>query len=129
MANLPPAQSAPSGAPATHPAIQIVQTVPSKIAMHTIEDHLLDKLTNVSRPIPLAIAGVAAGGILGLLPTLRQAAPAIGTAQFSGGDLLFVALASMLVPIAIYCGWIAYEGEREARRLVAEIRARAEREM
>lgn len=120
----------PTGAPTPSVStMQVFQTLPDSISVHTIEDHQLEALTNVSKPLPLAVAGVAAGGVLGLAPSLISALRALDTGQFGMEQAIYVALAAMLLPAAIFFGISAWQGDRKARRLIAGIRARTKRPM
>ena len=121
MASTPP----PGGpASAAGSSIKVFQTVPTSINVHMIEDHQLDTLANVSKPLPLAVAGVAAGAVLGLLPSLLAAVCAIGTAGFGVEQALYVGLEPILLFVAVYFGISAYRGDQRARQLVDQIRSR-----
>lgn len=111
--------------PASAPAIQIYQTVPATIAMHTIEDHQLTALTNVSRPLTLAVAGASFGAMVGILPFVLDALPRLGTESFGGTEVFYTVFEVVAIIATIYFGSLAVKGERDAKRLVAEIRARA----
>lgn len=109
---------------ATPPQIEIVQTVPTRIMMHTIDDHQLNALTNVSRPLTLAGAGATFGAGIGLLPSVFAGLHRVGTTSFQPEDLACIVLDAIFLIATVYFGWRAYAGERDARRMVKDIKGR-----
>jgi hypothetical protein len=47
------------------PTIALLQTSPDAVTFHRIEDHELDALTNISRPLSLGVSTMALGTCLG----------------------------------------------------------------
>ena len=112
---------------ATPPHIEIVQTVPTRITMHTIEDYQLTALTNVSRPLTLAGAGAAFGAWAGLLPSLVAGLHRVGTTSLRPEDLAYIVLDAIFLVATGHFGWRAYAGERDAHRMVKDIKGRPSR--
>lgn len=107
--------------------ITVVQTVPSQITMHTIEDHELDKLTNISRPITLAVAGIAAGAFFSFLPACINSFGSLNSDRFGRDDLFYSVITALSLIIAGYFGFTATRGELDARAEVKRIRQRQQR--
>lgn len=90
---------------APEPGFRVLQTSPEVITFHRIEDHELELLTNMSRPIALALAGTTTGAFFGLLPVTVSA---FGGESRSNLDLLYVglcfaafALGAVFWPVAV----------------------------
>lgn len=107
------------------PSIPIYETNPPSIMLHRIEDHELEALTNISRPIALALAGTATGGFLGLTPGAITAYARIGTTQFTVADFAAGILCAACVVLAALTWPSAIKGQLEANRAIKRIRERS----
>lgn len=114
-----------SGTPVS--TIEVVQTIPTRITMHTIEDHQLTLLTNVSRPLTLAVTGILVGAFFSLLPGAVTAISHLNTKEFSTADMIYVSIDVLAFFGSLYFGTLAVRGEFEARKLVQDIRGRQQR--
>lgn len=107
--------------------INIVQTVPSQITMHTIENFELEKLTNISRPISLTLAGVSAGAFFSFLPSALASTNKLNTSAFGKADLFYVIVTAIAALAMVYLGIVASRGEYDARQMVKGIKGRKQR--
>jgi hypothetical protein len=105
--------------------ISIQQTSPSFITVHRIEDHELEMLTNISRPISLAVSTMAIGACLGLLPSALVVVEKVraGTAII-GSDLLTLCVCVGCGVAGIIIGLYAARGQYRAHQTVSVIRSR-----
>lgn len=92
-----------------------------------LEDHQLDKLASFTRPVALALAGVAFGSVISLLPTVVQASHHLGTNKFDLEDLTYSIVEAVVLLITVSSGTYAAIAERDVRRLLRDIRKRGTR--
>lgn len=107
--------------------IKLVETSPSEIVLHRIEDHQLESLTNVSRPLTLAVAGAAAGAFFSFLPLTVEAFSSFGTDNFTRGSLINCMIMTVSFVVLIFSGASAWKGEVKARDILKSIRKRTQR--
>lgn len=106
--------------------IKFEATFPDHVRLHMLEDHQLDQLANVQRPISLAIAGVAAGAFVSLLPSALGSVATLGKA-FGGVELAYVLLDVVTLLVGIFAGIVAWRAERDVQGLLKDIRGRGSR--
>lgn len=106
--------------------IQVVHTVPPKIRMHMIEDHQLSLIVNISKPLALAAFGACVGTFFSLLPSAIGSIDKLNTDEFGWSDLLFIVFDTLALVGTFSFGYLSYKGNEDAKRMVADIRSRAE---
>jgi hypothetical protein len=108
-------------------SIQVVETYPDEIRLHSIEEHQLSTLADVSRPITLAIASALFGTWASFAPSAMDSLSSVGTSSFSKQDLVYCLIdtSSLLCFIVFAAAFI--KSEIAARRVIAEIKARKTR--
>lgn len=104
--------------------IPIYETNPTGITLHRIEDHELEALTNISRPIALAVAGAAAGGLLGLVPGGFSAFDHLSSKSVTGGDMVTLLLCGGCAVAAVIAWPMAIMGQIKAATTLKAIRGR-----
>jgi hypothetical protein len=104
-------------------SIKVIRTNPSAITLHTIEDHELTTLANMSRPYSLAFATTALGALLALTPNVLDI---IGHRKtgLSMAEVETLLLAGACLAGAIIFGVVAARGVIEANRTIKAIRSR-----
>lgn len=107
--------------------IRLVETSPTEIIFHRIEDHQLEQLTNISRPLTLAVSGAAVGAFFSLLPSAIDALGKVGTAQLNRSGMAYCLIDALALLAAVIFGYSAAKGEVEAKKTVKTIRAREQR--
>lgn len=110
-------------------SIDVVQTVPAQITMHTIENHQLDKLVNISRPISLSFSGVSIGVFFSFFPSCLDSLDKIGTGDFGPKQLAYFGILIAALIIGLVTTFFALKGEADARTMVTEIRGREVRKL
>ena len=124
---LPPHQDSPLGdAP---PSIRMVETSPNEIVFHRIEDHQLEYLTNISRPLTLAGAGAAVGAFFSLTPAAVEALGKVGTANLTIGGMIYCLASTVALILSIVFSISAYNGEIKSREVLKTIRSREQRQI
>jgi hypothetical protein len=104
--------------------IAVYQTSPQRLTMHRIEDHELELLINISRPIMLTLAGVFGGGFLGLLPAAILAYQHVNTQSVTASDLTSVLVCGACLVGVVVSGVISALAQRKASATIANIRSR-----
>jgi hypothetical protein len=104
--------------------IAVYQTSPQRLTMHRIEDHELELLVNISRPIMLTLAGVFGGGFLGLLPAAISAYQHVGSRNVTVSDLTSVLVCGACFVGVIVSGVISALAQKKASATIANIRGR-----
>jgi hypothetical protein len=104
--------------------IDVIQTYPAQILVHTIEEHQLDKLVNISRPISLALGGLCGGALFSFLPSALGSGKLLGTPAFGPVDLFYIIVAILAFIGMMAFGFFAIRGEKDARKLVESIKSR-----
>ncbi len=107
--------------------IRLVETSPTEIVFHRIEDHQLEQLTNISRPVTLAVSGAAVGAFFSLLPSAIDALGKVGTTQLTRGGMAYCLIDAVCFLAALIFGYSAAKGEVQAKDTVKAIRAREQR--
>lgn len=104
--------------------IALYERSPTDITFHRIEDHELEALTKLSRPLSMAVAGTATGGFLGLAVLVVGALDRVGTSQLAGTDITAIVLCAICLTVSCITWPIAIRGERRACNSVTRIRSR-----
>ncbi len=105
--------------------IPVYESSPENIKLHIIEDHELEMLMNISRPVALGISCTMLGASLGLLPSVFGIIALVGKQKVvSLLDVVTVVICGVCFAIFIVTGLYAWQGQRRARKILAEIRAR-----
>jgi hypothetical protein len=103
----------------------ILQTRPEQLSWHVIEDHQLDQLTNISRPIILGLTTTFLGAAIGLLAPALLAWEHYGPTQvLSKSDLATMLAFCCSVVAALTFGFFAARGQMDAMKVVRAIRNR-----
>ena len=119
-----PAQGPPArGNNTVQGGIAVMRTDPQQIMLHTIEDHQLTTLTNMSRPYSLGFATTALGAALGLIPTVL-AIVSRRSAGLAMSDIWTLLLFGGCIVAAVIFGWAAWGGISEANKTIRDIRSR-----
>lgn len=122
MTAAPPNSVAPLGGT----SLPIFETRPDRLTLHMVEDHQLEALTNMSRPISLALAGAATGGFLGLIPSAMVALHRVGTTDLTGADMASALICVGCIVCAVIAWPLAIKGQLAANRAIKNIRQRSE---
>lgn len=109
--------------------LPIYETRPDRLTLHMIEDHQLDALTNISRPIALALAGAATGGFLGLAPATVTAMGRVGTTALTGADMASALICAGCIVGALITWPMAIKGQIAANDAVKSIRDRSHHQL
>jgi len=106
--------------------IELLESRPKNITLHRVEDHELEMLMNISRPVALAVSTTSIGAFLGLLPSIQLIIDLVDSQQhaLSSFDLILVALDAACLATGVATGVFAWRGQMQARRTLAAIRAR-----
>lgn len=105
--------------------IAVLESGPENIKLHRIEDHELELMMNISRPIALAVSSATLGACLGLLPSVFAiVATVLKPASISLFDMVTVAICAVCFALFVTTGIAAIQGHRQANRLLAAIRSR-----
>ena len=105
--------------------IDVLESRPANITLHRIEDHELELLMNISRPVALSVATTSVGVFVGLIPsTIQILKSASQQRPVSLDDLGILSAAIICRTIGIVTGFLAGKGQIQARRTLAAIRAR-----
>lgn len=117
----PPEGSATAGVPGvTH-----YETQPDSITWHKIWDYELESLTNVSRPIVLALSTMFIGSGVGLLPTVLGVFDKVSSKMhLTTTDLQMLLVAGGCWAFGLAFGFFAARGQYDAYRTKKAIRAR-----
>jgi hypothetical protein len=112
------------GAPITFPV-----SLPESLDFHCVQPYELDSLTHLVRPVSLAVASLATGCALGMIPLVRGAIDAVGDiSKITSGAMLWYLIYAMVFALSAgisIIAWInALRGRSDARRLLREIRMR-----
>lgn len=138
--NLPPAVPAqikvdPAPEPTASPAarreapIAFPVSLPESLDFHAVQPYELDSLTHLARPVSLAVASLATGCALGMLPLVHGALDAVGdVSKVANGVMLWYLIYAMIFALSSGISIIALinalRGRSDARRLLREIRQR-----
>lgn len=127
MVTPPSNQGNSLGAGGTPPAnaIAIYQTNPAAITLHTIEDHELESLTNISRPISLGVAGTATGGLLSFMTPAFAAYAHLNAHSITPSDFASVCIFIICTVLSAVAWPYAISGQIKARRMLKSIRGRS----
>jgi hypothetical protein len=115
-----------SVAPLAGKSLPIFETRPEKLTLHMVEDHQLEALTNMSRPIALALAGASTGGFLGLIPSAMTAFHRVGTTDLTGADMAGALICVGCIVCAVIAWPLAIKGQIAANNAVKSIRDRSQ---
>ncbi len=104
--------------------VSLSETDAQQLVLHRIWDHELREMTDVARPLCLAVATTAFGGTLGLIPSLLDAwdvfaAPTRETT--TGAAIVLIAFVACVV-LAITVGFFAVRGQLVLHKLRSDIR-------
>lgn len=119
MARVPQANTAVQGSP---PAINIVQTTPDTITFHRIQDHELELLTNISRPIALSLAGAVTGVFFAFVPATISAFQDVSGVD--AADMIYVGLCFAAFALAAVFWPVAIAAQKKTGKTLKDIRAR-----
>jgi hypothetical protein len=120
------------------PAIKVEQreapiafpvSLPESLDFHCVQPYELDSLTHLVRPVSLAVASLATGCALGMLPLVRGALDAVGDlSKITNGAMLWYLIYAMIFALCSgisIIAWInALRGRSDARQLMRVIRQR-----
>ena len=103
--------------------------LPESLDFHCVQPYELDSLNHLVRPVSLAVASLATGCALGMIPLVRGALEAVGDlSKVSNGAMLWYLIYAMIFALCSgvsIIAWInAFRGRGDARRLLREIRQR-----
>lgn len=105
--------------------LQILETRPDAIICHMIQDHELDELANISRPIVLGLATCFIGVSLGTLAPLVDVIDGVGKRPSTIGDTVTIAVFAMSVGLSLALSYFAYQGHMDALEKKRVIRSRS----
>lgn len=120
----------PAGQPVrSHASIDFPVRLPESLDFHCVQPYELNSLTHLVRPVSLAVASLATGCALGMIPLVRGALDAVGDlSKVSNGAMLWYLIYAMIFALCSgvsIIAWInAFRGRSDARRLLREIRQR-----
>lgn len=105
--------------------IAVLESGPVNIKLHRIEDHELEMMMNISRPMSLAISSATLGAWLGLLPSVFVILSSVEQAKpVSLFDIRIVVIFAICLAVCAVTGISAVQGIRKANRLLSAIRSR-----
>jgi hypothetical protein len=104
-------------------------TLPDDLVFHCVQPYELDSLTHLARPVSLAVASIATGCALGMIPLVHGAIDAVGDlSKINNVAMLWYLIYAMIFALTsgiALIAWInAIRGRRDARRLLRDIRQR-----
>src|ERR1700691_5999480 len=103
--------------------IELLESRPRNITLHRIEDHELEMLMNISRPVALAVSTTSVGAFLGLLPSMQSTLASVNNHRpLSLFDLILVAIGAACLAVGMTTGVFAWRGQMQARRTVGALR-------
>ena len=105
--------------------IEILESRPKNITLHSIEDHELEMLMNISSTVALSICTLAIGAFIGLLPSSFQVLGQVGhQLTVSYYEVALLVLDAICLATGAATGVFAFRGQRQASRTLTAIRAR-----
>lgn len=107
--------------------VPVYQTRPERLTLHAVEEHELQQMMNVTRPLTLAGAGAFAGGLLGAAPGAVSAIATVGSRVTTTADVVNIAIGFGCLVGLLICAPVAVKGQVDANRIMAAVRARQAR--
>jgi hypothetical protein len=105
--------------------VQIIQGYAPTIYIYRVDAGELQRLTNASNPMPLAISGVAIGAFFSLLPTVVSGLANLGSASFRGSDLIYTVVDVVALVVGLIAGAFARKNDIAVKAVLADIERRA----
>ncbi len=112
------------------PPDRLPVSLPESLDFHCVQPYELDSLTHLVRPVSLAVASLATGCALGMIPLVRGALDAVGdVSKITNGAMLWYLIYAMIFAlssgVSVISAWInALRGRSDARRLLRLLRQR-----
>ncbi|WP_132392829.1 hypothetical protein [Novosphingobium sp. PhB165] len=105
--------------------VQIIQGEAPTIYIYRVDAGELERLTNASNPIPLAICGIGIGAFFSLLPTVVGGLGNLGTTSFGKSDLAYTIAIVIALLVGVIAGTIALKNDSVVKAVLADIKRRA----
>jgi len=106
--------------------VTVYETGPDSITWHKIWDYELDTLTNISRPLTLAISTMLIGAGIGLVaPMISGLEDLFRQKPDTVPDLAYLVSCVICVGVGVTVGIFAAQGQLDAHRVKVDIRNRS----